>query len=180
VVVPLSTIKSDATGFRATTAGVLAAFAHDVNYGPVIDATLTVASGATSNGDDAVNGALVRSGTNAGAIIGMYQGAFHIQLVSADKTGSVTTISGSLSITRANADVFDCGVSISGGTATLTGKYNGTTQSFVGTTTTAFATEPTLAAGAQIAPNNNDSLYFSQFTGTGVAGGNSASIAWVV
>lgn len=171
VLVLLSTIKSDANGFRAQTAGVLVAFAHNVNYGSSVEATLTVSANAGSNGDTAICGPLVRSGANAGAIVGMFNGAFSIQLVSADNLGNVTTISGSLGITRSNTDVFDCIASNSGSTISLVGKYNGTIQSFVGTTTTAFATEASLAAGGQIAPNNNNSLYFSQFTGTGVSGG---------
>jgi hypothetical protein len=129
-----------------------------------------VASGAASNGDWMIIGAVVRSGTNAGGVIGVLCGAFAAGVVTCDSGNNLTHISADLSITRSVSDVFSCTVSISGGTATVTASQNGTNLSFSANTTTTFASEASLAAGAQYNPGNNDSLYVSQFTGTGVSG----------
>lgn len=174
VIIPVGTIKSDATGFRAGAAGVPACFAHNVNYGPVVTSTFTLAAGATSNGDDLLLGIVVRSGTNAGAGIGIVLGVASVKLVSWDKTLTQTNISAAgVAVTRGNTDVWTVTVSFSAGTFTITNvtQNGGGALTFSGTTTTALAAETTLAAGAGHEPFNNDSLYLGQFTGTGVSGG---------
>lgn len=176
IITPVSTIKSDATGFRASTAGVYATFAHNVTYGTTIESTVTLAT-TGSNGDDVVVGAMVRSGVNAGAGIGVLFGLSTATIVTVTPAGAVTVISGAITITRAATNVLDVIVAISGGTATITGKLNGTPISFVGNTTTTYAAEASLAAGAQCVPQNSNTLYFSQFTGTGVASGASTLVA---
>lgn len=171
LIIPASTIKSDATGFRASAAGTDATFAHNVAYGSTIEATATLAT-TGSSADDVILGAAVRSGANAGGIIGVIFGLTIVQIVTATGAGVVTGISTAVAITRAAADLLDVTVSISGGVATISAKQNGTPISFTGgTTTSTFATEGTLAAGAQFSPQNSNTLYLSQFTGTGVAAG---------
>jgi hypothetical protein len=170
VIVPVSTIKSDASGWRATTAGVYACFAHNAAYGAVITATLTIAANATSNGDDLLLGAFVRSGANAGAGIGIVIGAFSCGTTTWNAAGTETAISAGVGITRANSDLWSCTVSISAGTATITASQNASGVSFSANTTTTFTGEASLAAGGGFNPFNNDSLYLSQFTGTGLSG----------
>lgn len=174
VIVLASTIKSDATGFRATTPGAFVDLAHNVNYGATITATATIAAGATSNGDQIYVGAVVRSGTNLAAGIGVLIDAFICAAGWWDITGNTFTkvSTPDNSITRANADVWSVTVAISGGTATITCTQNGSTITFGGShTTTQWAGEASLAAGVGLTAGNNDSLYLSQFTGTGVSGG---------
>jgi hypothetical protein len=169
VIIPSTAIISDSTGFRSLAAGDTSPFAHNVNYGSVITATVTVASGATSNGDDILVGSVVRTGANAGCIIGIDVGAFSVKAVTANASGVVTNISSGITITRANNDVWSCTVSIVAGTATINGNQNGGSNfSFSANTTTTFASEASLAAGAMFNAGNNNSFYLSQFTGTGV------------
>lgn len=172
VIFPVSTVKSDATGFRASTAGVSAAFAHNVTYGNVVTTTITFASGGTSNGDDALIGIVVRSGVNAGAGVGMQVLATTVKLVSWSNTLTTTNISATLPITRGSTDTWTITTTLSGGTFTITNvtQNAGAPMTFSANTTTALATETTLAAGAGFLPFNSDLLYFGQFTGTGVAG----------
>lgn len=173
VIVPVSTIKSDATGFRASTPGVAALFAHNVNYGPTVTTTVTMAAGGASNGDNILAGIVVRSGVNAGAGVGMQIGFASINLVSWNSAGTVTNISSNLTITRGNTDTFAITVALSGGTFTITNvtQNGGGALTFSANTTTALATETTLAAGAGFLPFNTDGAYLGQFTGTGVSGG---------
>jgi hypothetical protein len=176
-------IKSDATGFRSIAAGDFSEFAHNATYGLTIVATGTVIAGATSNGDEIWLGAVVRTGGNAGAGIGVIIGAFGATTATWTGLGGLggsTNISSGTSITRANNDVWAVTVAISGGTATITCTQNGGAVTFSANTTTNFTGEASLAAGAAFNAQNNDSLYLSQFTGTGVTASNSASIAWVV
>lgn len=183
VIILDSTIKSDATGFRATTAGNFVDLAHNVTYGTTITATATIAAGATSNGDQLYVGAVVRSGANAAAGIGVLIDAFICAAGWWDVTGNTFTkvSTPDNSITRANSDVWTVTITISGGVASIVCLQNATPITFGGGhTTTQWATEPSLAAGIGFTAGNNDSLYLSQFTGTGVAATNSASIAWVV
>lgn len=166
------TIKSDSTGFRSTAAGDFSEFAHNVTYGTTITTTATIASGGASNGDEIWLGAVVRSGANAGAGIGVVIGAFGCQMgtwTGIGGTGGFTAVSTNTSITRANTDVWSVTVAISGGTATVTCTQNGTARTFNVNTTTNFTGEASLAAGAAFNAQNNDSLYLSQFTGTGVS-----------
>lgn len=167
-------IKSDATGWRAITAGNVAVYAHNVTYGTTITTTETIAAGATSNGDQMYVGAVVRSGANAGAGIGVLIDAFVCACGWWDVTGNTFTkvSSSDTAITRANSDVWSVTVTISGGTASITCTQNGSAITFTGShTTTQWATEASLAAGAALTAGNNDSLYLSQMTGTGVAAG---------
>lgn len=182
IVIPVATIKSDATGFRAGAAATPASFAHNATYGNVITTTGTFAAGGTSNGDDALIGAVVRSGTNLGAGVGMVVGATTVKLVSWDNTLTQTNISNSVTITRGNTDAWSITLTLSGGTWTISSvtQNAGAPITFVGTTTTAFSSEPTIAAGAGFAPFNSDALYFAQFTGTGVQVTNSGVVAWIV
>jgi hypothetical protein len=178
-----STIKSDATGFRANTPGVFVDFANNVAYGTTITATATIAAGATSNGDQIYLGAVVRSGANAAAGVGVIIDAFICAAGWWDVTGNTFTkvSTPDNSITRANADVWTATLSISGGVISISCLQNATPITFGGShTTTQWAAEASLAAGVGFTAGNNNSLYLSQFTGTGVAATNSGVVAWIV
>lgn len=172
-------IDTNATGIRAhNPTNAYSEFAHNVSYGSTIVATGTIASGGNSNGDEIWLGAVVRSGANAGAGIGCIIGAFGVTVATWTGTGSFggsTNVSANVSKTRANSDVWSVTVSISGGTATVTCSQNGTPITFSANTTTNFTGEASLAAGAAFNPQNNNSLYLSQFTGTGVAAAANAT-----
>jgi len=168
VIIPASTIKSDATGFRAGVNGTDVTFAHNASYGSTITSTVTLATTGTSS-DDVIVGAAVRTGANAGGIIGVFFGVSGCNVCTATGAGVPTFISTSTAMTRALGDVLSATVSISGGTATVTALHNGTPLTFNVNTTTTYAGEASLAAGAQFQPQNTNSLYLSQFTGTGVA-----------
>lgn len=170
IIVPVSTIKSDATGFRASVAGTDATFAHNVTYGATIEATATLATTGSAS-DDIIVGAVVRSGANAGGVIGVHWQIGFAQIVTVTGAGVITGVSAAVAYTRAATNLLDVIVSISGGVATVSGKQNGTPITFVGTTTSTFAAEASLAAGGQFSPQNSNTLYLSQFTGTGVSGG---------
>lgn len=182
VIIPVGTIKSDATGFRAGTAGVPACFAHNVNYGNVITTTITLASGAASSGDDALVGIVTRSGVNAGAGIGAVISVSSVKLASWNAALTETNISAGVAITRGNTDVWTITVTFAAGTFTITNvtQNAGAAITFSANTTTALAAETTLAAGAGYEPFNNDSLYFGQFTGTGVSGGGGGGSASLI
>lgn len=167
VIIPASTIKSDSTGFRAGVNGTDVTFAHNASYGSTITSTVTLATTGSSS-DDIIVGAAVRSGANAGGIIGVFFGVTGCDICTATGAGVVTSISTATAITRASGDVLSVTVSISGGTATVSALHNGTPLTFNVNTTTTYAGESSLAAGAQFQPQNTDSLYLSQFTGTGV------------
>lgn len=172
VIILDSTIKSDATGFRATAAGVFVDLAHNVNYGSTITATATIAAGATSNGDQIYLGGVVRSGANAAAGVGVLIDAFICAAGWWDVTGNTFTkvSTPDNSITRANADIWTVTLSISGGVISISCLQNATPITFGGShTTTQWAGEASLAAGVGFTAGNNDSLYLGQFTGTGIA-----------
>jgi hypothetical protein len=168
VIIPVSTLRSDATGFRAGVNGTDATFAHNARYGSIITTTVTLAT-VGSSFDDIIVGAAVRSGANAGAIIGVAFHSAECRTCTATGAGVVTSLSTATTFTRALGDVLSVTVSISGGVATITAKQNGTTLTFNVNTTSTYASESSLAAGAQFVPQNSDSLYLSQFTGTGIA-----------
>lgn len=174
VIILDSTIKSDATGFRATTPGTFVDLAHNVNYGSTVTATATIAAGATSNGDQIYLGGVVRSGANAAAGVGVLIDAFICAAGWWDITGNTFTkvSTPDNSITRANSDVWTVTLSISGGVISISCLQNATPITFGGSnTTTQWAGEASLAAGLGLTAGNNNSLYLSQFTGTGVSGG---------
>lgn len=181
VLTPVGTtfgIKSDATGYRSVAVGDFSEYAHNVSYTHTITVTVTVAAGATSNGDEIWTGAVVRTGGNASAGIGCIWGAFSVITASWTGLGGLggsTAISAGVSITRANADVLSTTVTIVGTTATITCKQNSTSITFSANTTTNFTTEASLAAGAAFNAQNSNSLYASQFTGTGVTAGNTSA-----
>lgn len=156
-------LRTDATGIRGNTAG--GKFGHDAAYGATIVSSITYAD--QSNGDLDVVGAIVRTGANAGCIIGVVFAGSGCRVITEDASGSQTNIStfATYPATRANGDVFIVTVSISGGTATVTSTQNGSAITFNVSTTTTYATETTLAAGGNLSPTN----YISQFTGTGVS-----------
>ncbi len=177
-------IQSDSTGWRSLVAGNYSEWAHNATYGLTITTTATIAAGATSNGDQIWVGAVVRSGGNAGSGIGVNIGAFACNMGSwttaSTTSATFTNVSTGTSITRANADVWLVTVTISGGTATVTCSQNGTPVTFNANTTTNFTGEASLAAGVLLNAGNNNSLYLSQFTGTGLSTANTAVIAWVI
>jgi hypothetical protein len=172
VIVPVSTIQSDAQGIRAGVEGVDATFAHNATYGSTITATATIAT--TNPGDDIVIGAAVRTGTNAGAVIGIEVQATQVAAGTIPATGIFVPVSASVPITRAIGDVFSSTVTISGGVATISGSQNATPFAFNFDTTTTFAAEPSLAAGGQFFPQDLNGTRISQFTGTGVVGTGAA------
>lgn len=165
IIKPLGNIKSDTNGWRAQTNTVVSPFGHDATYASPIIATATIA--ATSGADDIFLGALVRTGANAGGMIGVYITGTTVAAGSLSVAGGLTVGTAAAS-TRTIADVYAVTVSISGGTATITLTKNGSPISLTGNTTTTFATETTLAAGAAFYPFNSNLTYLSQFTGTGV------------
>jgi hypothetical protein len=177
-------IKSDATGWRSIASSAGAVWAHNATYGTTITVTVTIAAGATSNGDQLFVGATVRSGANAGGGVGIFLDAFSLAGGWWDVTGTTFTkvTSSDTSVTRANSDVWSVTLTQSGGSWAISNvTQNGTARALNGTTTTTqYGSETTAAAGASYLFGNNDSLYLSQFTGTGVSASNSASIAWVV
>lgn len=185
LVIPVSTIQSSISpnGWRAG-ASTFDAFAHDANYGPAITSTFTIISGGGSNGDQFYLGDVVRSGANKGAGFGILVDAFILAAGWWDVLGNFTKLTSSdTSITRGSTDVWSVTTVNSSGTATIGSvTQNGVTRALVGApiTTTQWTTEPSLAAGGGLTAGNNNSLYLSQFTGTGVLASNSASIAWVV
>lgn len=173
VIVPKSTLKADTNGWRASATSTYACFAHNVTYGNIIVVTATVGSGATSNGDDMLFGIIIRTGANAGGGIVIVVGAFSTSLGILDTSGTETPIGGGQSCTRGNADVWSAQFVLSGGTWTVSNvtQNAGTPFNYGANTTTTYAAESSLAAGGGFEPFNNNSLYMSQFTGTGVAGG---------
>ena len=168
VIIPVGAIQSDAQGWRPTTFAT-STFAHNATYGATITTTATIAT--TSSGDDIVVGAVVRTGTNAGAEEGVWITGTNAICGTMNPGGTVTTVtSGALNTPRAISDVYSVTVAISSGTATITALQNGVALTFGGACTTAtYATEASLAAGVAMLPNNNNGTRLSQFTGTGVA-----------
>lgn len=168
-------IKSDANGWRSVSSANGAIWAHNVTYGTTITVTVTIAAGASSNGDQLFLGATVRSGANAGGGVGLFLDAFVVAAGWWDTTGSnFTKVTASdTSITRTNGDVWAVTVTLSGGSWNVSNvTQNGSAVTLNGTTsTTQYGTETSTAAGASYLFGNNDSLYLSQFTGTGVLQG---------
>lgn len=170
-----SPLASTATGIRSAAAGDYSEFAHNATYGSIITITVTIASGGSSNGDEVWIGPTVRSGPNIGAGFGVVIQAFSAKLAAwtgASPFGGSTTIS-SAGITRANGDVWTLTSTVTAGTASLVVLQNGSPISFGVSTTTSFTGEASLAAGGAFNAQNNNSLFISQFTGTGVV--NSAT-----
>lgn len=169
IITPTGGLKSDSTGFRCVDSpgGTPGSFAHNANYGPIIEATFTLAT-AGAPADDLMGGALVRSGANAGALIGVWIESTVVAMGTLNPAGTFTSASSAVTITRALSDVWDVTVSIAGGTATVACKQNGTPITFNVSTTTTYATETSLAAGGNFSPFDNNTLYLSQFTGTGI------------
>ena len=167
-------IASTATGLNSGTNGDFAEVAHNATYGSTITCTATIASGGASNGDEIWLGPIVRSGGNIGGGFGIAVGAFGVTIgwwTGASNLGTFTPISSTLSITRADSDIWSMTSVISGGTATISALQNGGALTFTGTiTNTHFTAEASLAAGFAFNPQDNNSLFISQFTGTGVSG----------
>lgn len=166
-------MDSDANGFYGNGFNY-SVFAHNVAYGLVITATVTV--DLSHAVDEIYVCAVVRSGANAGCMIGIqwnFNGGAIIRTttIAQGNAGSGTNISANLTVpTINNGDVLTCTISISGGTATVTGTQAGSSLAFTGgNTTTTFASEASLAAGWCFSPQNTNATRAAQFTGTGVA-----------
>jgi len=175
VIIPVSTLQSEASPnrFRAGS-GAYTVFAHNATYGSTITATFTINSNAAIHvADDLYLGAVVRTGGNAGAIIGVYLSTGGVGTVTVSPSGVRTPISTGATwpTTPAAGDVISATITISGGTATITGSQNGTAFTFSANTTTTYTGEASLAAGGSFDPQNNNTTGLSQFTGTGVAAG---------
>lgn len=165
-----SAIRSDATGFRSAAAGDFSEFVHNASYGSVITVTATIIAGGTSNGDEVWIGPFVRSGANIGAGFGAIIQAFSAKIAfwtGVQPFGGSTSIS-SAGIVRGTNDVWAVTSSVVGGTATISVTQNGTPIVFGVNVNTNFTGEASLAAGAAFNAQNNNSMYLSQFTGTGV------------
>lgn len=161
-------IKTDATGIRARNAGVSVTIAHNANYGLIITTTVTLAT-TGSGSDDIILGGAVRTGANAGGVVGGFVQLGNCFLGYVDVAGATTNISGSVAITRAATDVWTCTTTNVSGTIGIVLKQNGTTITGFGSNqTTQYGAEASLAAGAQFEPYNSNTLYISQMTGTGV------------
>lgn len=175
VIIPRGSIQSDANGFRAAagSGGTDAGLAHNANYGSTITATATIA--VNSSGDDIFLGAVVRTGANAGALIGvLFLNTSAGACTLGPATINETPVSSGVAITRAAGDVLSVTVALSGGVATITASHNGTQIVFNTNTTATFANEASLAAGLVFSPQNVNGTYLTQFTGTGVTGGAAA------
>jgi hypothetical protein len=175
-------IKSDATGWRAVNSNDGAIWAHNANYGNTITVTVTIAAGGSSNGDQIFMGPTVRSGGNAGGGVGLFLDAFVCAAGWWDVTGTNFTkvTAADTSITRANGDVWSVTCINSGGTWSIGSvTQNGSSITLIGTTTTTqYGAETSIAAGAVDLFGNNNSLYLSQFTGTGVLQGAMTGLAF--
>lgn len=177
VIVMTGTLRSDTNGWRAGSAGTFVAYAHNATYGPTIVVSCTIGSGGGSNGDQIYLGPAVRTGANAAGGLGLFIDAFVVAPGWWDPTGDTfTKVSASdTAITRANGDIFLATINIVSGVATITATQNGVNLPFTGpgggNFTTQYTGEASLAGGASLFPGNNNSLYLSQFTSTGVAGG---------
>lgn len=170
-----SPLASTVTGIRSAAAGDYSEFAHNASYGSVITITVTIASGAASNGDELWIGPTVRSGPNIGSGFGLIIQAASAKLAvwtGAAPFGGSSSISSS-AITRVNGDVWTLTSTVVAGTASLVVLQNSTPITFGVNTTTSFTGEASLAAGGAFNAQNNNSLFISQFTGTGVV--NSAT-----
>lgn len=174
IIIPDGTLQSDTVLGIWPGTGVYTAFAHNTTYGTVITvtATISVASGA----DHLTIGAVVRSGANAGAMIGVDFSFFDTaKVVSVDGAGAYTSVSSNSAAVVIATSVVSATVTISGGTATITSALNGTPITFDANTTTAFTGEASLAAGCAFDPQNSNLTRISQFTGTGVTGGGAVA-----
>lgn len=177
-------LATNATGIHAVATTNYSEFAHNANYGSVITATGTIISGAVSNGDELWLGSVVRSGANAGCGFGVVVGAFSAiygyWTGIPGSLGGFTAISAGTSITRANNDVWGVTNTVTGGTSTAVVTQNGVPITLNTTTNTNFTTEVSLAAGGAFNAQNNNLVYISQFTGTGVLSSNNAIVAWII
>jgi hypothetical protein len=173
-IVAASTIKSDATGIRAGVTGTYAVFAHNANYGPIINSTIALAAW-QSAGDNALVGGVIRQGPNEGGFIGMYLvGTQSAVLCWESPLGVKTNISAGLTLPAliTAGDIYSCTISNSGSLWTITAQQNGTSLGFTGGNTSAqWSSEASIAAGWGFDPQDVNGTYFSQVTGTGVAGG---------
>lgn len=171
VIVPVSTIRSDLSpnSFRAGVTGTYAVFAHDATYGATIVSEFTM--NAVHASDDWYIGAVVRTGGNAGAFLGVRCLTTGVSVVTVTPAAAVTAISTSASwpTTAAANDVDAVTVAISGGVATITLTQNGLSATFSANTTSTYAAEASLAAGGGFNPQNNNTTRVSQFQGTGVS-----------
>lgn len=170
LIIPVGALKSDASGVRASTF-TYSVFAHDATYGATIQSDITL--GTANSGDDMYIGAVVRTGANAGAMIGvMFLNSTAIACT-VNPSGTRSSISSSAtypgSVTRTAGDVLSCMVSISGGTATITASINGNSITFSANTTTTYTSETSLAAGASIDPQNSNGTRWTVFEGTGIS-----------
>lgn len=177
VIIPVSTLQSDATtpaSFRASTAGVYAVFAHNATYGSTIVASATMQA-TLHDSDDLLLGAVVRSGANAGCLIGVFFAntggtpACAVLTVAANGTRTAVSTNAGFPTPPAANDVYEVTVSISAGTATITATQNGSAITFSANTTTTYAGEASLAAGGSFDPQFNNTTRVSSFSGTGVA-----------
>src|SRR5262245_56030086 len=83
IIMPVGSLRSDATGFFCgTSAPGYCVFAHNANYGSTITATCTFS--ATLDSDDVILGAVVRSGSNASALIGLWIQSGQVTVVTLD------------------------------------------------------------------------------------------------
>lgn len=172
ILVVENSMRSDSNGIRAV-GDVYTVCAHNVNYGLVITSTVTLGTFDTL-GDQFYVGAVVRTGANAGGFIGCRFGLnTGAVLLTATPTGTNNNISAGATVPASTiGDVLGCVVTLNGTNASLTASYNGSPITFTGgSTTTTYATEPTLSAGWVMDPEDVDGSYITQFTGTGVAGG---------
>lgn len=170
IIIPVGSLKSDASGFRDSPFSY-SVFAHNTTYGATITSTVTV--GTATSGDELVVGAVVRTGGNAGCMIGVYfqNSQAIVATMTAGATRSSISSATALNTNRTAGDVYEVTVTIVGGTATITAKQNGATLTFSSNTTTTYAAEATLAAGASFDPQNSNGTRLSKFEGTGVSGG---------
>jgi hypothetical protein len=172
ILVPFSTLSSTVAGFHAGSAGTFTPFSHNATYGTTITTTVTMEH-VNSGGDDWCVGAMVNTGANAGNGIYLYvlpTSCVLCTIVGASFTK--TNISAALTITAGNTDVWSVTMVNNGTIWTFSSVLqNGSPLTFSANTTSTYAAEPSMAASGAFVAGNSNGTFFSQFTGTGVAGG---------
>ncbi len=170
IIIPSGSLQTDSTlGIRNGSGATHVVFAHDANYGDVITAEAVISQ--WHDFDELFVGAVVRTGGNAGASVGL--------IILADDTlrfrrinaaGSATDIGGDIipPVTITAADVIE--VVYNKTTGAISATQNGSTIGS-GQTDSTYAGESSLAAGVYMYPGGNNTTYIASFSGTGVDGG---------
>jgi hypothetical protein len=167
LIIPRGTLQTDATNGARRGSGIIPVAAHDVAFDAAITSRVTVS--ARLSNDFVFAGAVVRTGANAGAFVGVYyNGNTEMRVCRINAAGTKTDISNALTITALEAgDTITC--VYNSGTGAVTAQINGGSDlAFTGTTAdSTYAAESTLAAGFGFDAQNSNGTYVSQFFADG-------------